>query len=83
MLEEEEFEAWLVHPATVALMEKCERISRAAKKRWFDISWNRATEDDSPLQTLKLAYLRGKSDAFTSVARIEYKNLFKEDKEDE
>ena len=83
-IKEELFEQWLGHPCTIALMEKAARIQEKCKKRWDDTAWT-APIDELParLSTGRLTYLRGKHDAFGTLATLKWNYLLKEDKNDE
>jgi hypothetical protein len=83
-IRQESFESWLSHPLTMALMEKAARIQANCKAKWDAVSWT-APIDELPakLPTERLAYLRGKSDAFRSLAALKYNDLFKDTANDE
>jgi hypothetical protein len=82
MIDREEFEAWRAHPVTAALLEKCERVRYELERSWLKTSWftdiTRLEKVDIP----KLAYLRGKSDALKSLAKISHADLFKDDNDE-
>jgi hypothetical protein len=78
-MNELDFEAWLAHPATQALMSKAKASAELARQRWVSSSWMTPITELDKLDTVQLAYLRGKAEIFDSFARIEYKNLFKKE----
>jgi hypothetical protein len=79
-IDEDEFQAWLAHPCTVALMAKCVRVADASKAYWLKISWN--ADKGQPLPTHTLHYERGKVAAFESLSKLKYRDLFKENDDD-
>jgi len=81
MIDEDEFQAWLAHPCTVALMAKCDRVRETCQERWLKLSWNADTRDPPPIGTLH--YLRGKSAAFESLSKLKYRDLFKENDDEQ
>lgn len=83
-IESEEFEQWLEHPFTRALMIKAQRIQDACKASWEGQSWGAPINElPARLPLEQLAYLRGKSDAFKSLAALKYRDLFKESTNDD
>jgi hypothetical protein len=76
MIDHEEFEAWLAHPATVKLMEKCDSLQRELEQAWLAASWHTEIDVLQKIDIGKLAYLRGKSMAFKSLAKLSYKDLY-------
>ena len=76
-MNELDFEAWLAHPITEALMEKARKSEQDAQTRWAKASWGVPIPDLNKLDVTQLAYLRGKAEIFGSFARIAYKDLFK------
>ena len=76
-MNELDFEAWLTHPITEALMEKARKSEQDAQVRWAKVSWGVPIPDLNKLDVTQLAYLRGKAEIFGSFARIAYKDLFK------
>jgi hypothetical protein len=76
-MNELDFEAWLVHPITQALITKATNNAEAAKVRWQAASWGTPIGELDKLDVTQLAYLRGKAEIFESVAKIAYKDLFK------
>jgi len=77
-MNELDFEAWLAHPITLALVAKAKSNAEAAKTRWAAASWGVPIGEMNKLDTVQLAYLRGKAEIFESVAKIAYRDLFKE-----
>jgi hypothetical protein len=83
-VESEEFEQWLEHPFTRALMIKSKDVQAACKQAWEALSWGAPINElPAKLPLERLAYLRGKSDAFASLSALKYRDLFKESKNDE
>jgi hypothetical protein len=80
---EEEFEAWLSHPITQAMMQRAAKIEQATREAWMAISWGANIAELQNLPTERLAYLRGKSEAFKSLSALKYRDIFKEDKDQE
>lgn len=81
-IKQELFEQWLAHPVTVAMMAKALRIRTKCKERWDSTAWT-VPIDELParLSTERLAYLRGKSDAFGSMMALKWNQLLKESDE--
>jgi hypothetical protein len=78
------FEAWLIHPVTIALMAKANRIQNACRQAWENESWAIPIDAlSSKLPVERLAYLRGKSAAYKSLATLKSTDLFKETANDE
>jgi hypothetical protein len=53
----EDFEAWLAHPITVALMDAARKKADAAKQRWSAVSWSVPIPELEKLDATQLAYL--------------------------
>lgn len=77
-LEEEDFEAWKVNPITVAVMARARKLSEACKETWIALSWSADVDKMQGIPTERLAYLRGKAEIATSFAKLDYKDIFKE-----
>ena len=77
-VEEEDFEAWKTHPITVAVMARAQKLAEACKESWVALSWSTDIDEMAKIPTERLAYLRGKAEMATSFAKLEYKNVFKE-----
>ena len=83
-VQKELFEQWLDHPVTQALMAKAERVNNNCKATWEAQSWGTPMNElPARLPIERLAYLRGKSAAFKSLAALKYTDLFKESPNDE
>ncbi len=83
-IKEELFEQWLAHPVTAAMMAKAERIQAKCKRRWDETAWATPIDElPAKLSTERLAYLRGKYDAFGTLATLKWNYLLKEEKNDE
>jgi hypothetical protein len=80
-MNELDFEAWMAHPITQALIAKAKSNAEAAQTRWMAASWGVPIGDLDKLDVTQLAYLRGKAEIFWSFAKISYKDLFKVEKE--
>ncbi len=83
-IKEDLFEQWLAHPVTLAMMAKAERIQAKCKVRWDSTAWNTPIDElPAKLSTERLAYLRGKYDAFGTLATLKWNYFLKEEKSDE
>jgi len=83
-IKQELFEQWLAHPVTEALMAKAARIQAKCKARWDQESWIIPIDElPARLSTERLAFLRGKSEAFGTLATLKWNYLLKDDKTDE
>jgi hypothetical protein len=80
-MNELDFEAWLAHPITQALIEKAKKNEQDAQTRWAKASWGVPIPELGKLDVVQLAYLRGKAEIFGSFARIAFKDLFKPEQE--
>lgn len=76
-MNELDFEAWLAHPATLALIEKARKNAEAARQRWVSASWSVPINELEKLDAVQLAYLRGKAEIFESIVRLKHSDLFK------
>lgn len=80
-MNELDFEAWLAHPITEALIAKAKKSEQDAQTRWAKVSWAVPVTELHKLDVAQLAYLRGKAEIFGSFARIAFKDLFKPEQE--
>lgn len=76
-IEQIDFEEWLAHPLTQALMAKAKKSEQDAQIRWAKASWGVPISELDKLDVVQLAYLRGKAEIFASLARIQLKDLVK------
>ncbi len=82
-IDQDDFDTWLAHPITVKLMHRCDNLQEELRLAWLSASWHVSLDDLAKIPTEKLAYLRGKSDAFRSLSMIKYGDLYKQEKLDE
>lgn len=82
-IEREEFDDWLQHPVTEAMMRRAMDIQEGLRLSWLKSSWNTALDDLQKIPTEKLAYLRGKAEAFKSLSELKYTDLFKDEQTNE
>lgn len=80
-IDADDFQAWLAHPITLALFAKCDLIGEACRTSWGALSWGIPINDlQERLPMEKLAFLRGKAEAFNSVRQLKYVDLYKDEK---
>lgn len=75
-IESEDFEAWLAHPVTQAVMARAQQIEQGCKAAWMRQSWDGGTVDAAAL-----AFLRGKAAIAKSFAAMKYEDIFKQKEE--